>query len=351
MSIIITLIIFCIIVVIHEFGHFITAKKCGVEVPEFAVGMGPKIFSLKKGETLYSLRLFPIGGFCRLKGETTGEGSGSFVEASLIKRILIVCAGSFMNLLLAIFVFIIISSFTAIPTSEIKDFSENSPAKEAGILKGDKIIAINNQTVYNSNDIRFILSDYKGGSLSVKVNRNSKNYTYTFKPVKSENGGFLLGIVTNSKSPLFGKQISETQQANIFDVVSDGIYNTFFSVKVTVVGLIRLVTANLSINDVSGPIGFTGVVDEIYTKATNYGLLVVILQMLQITGLLSANLCVMNMLPIPALDGGRFLFLLIEALRGKPIPPEKEGVVHFIGFAVLILLGIVIALNDINKFF
>lgn len=348
MSIIITLLVFCIIVIIHEWGHFITAKKSGVEVPEFAVGMGPKIFSLTRNGTLYSIRLFPIGGFCRMKGENAEEGSGSFVNAPLINRMVIICAGSFMNFVLAVVVFTIMSAFLPISTTQVRDFTDHSPAKESGIQQGDVITEIEGRKIFGKGDISFALMDYRGGDISVKVKRDAQYITYYVRPAKNEER-YVLGVLTQIKSPLIGDSAEGIEKASLGEVLYEGIYETFFSVKVTFFGLIRLLTAQLSLNDVSGPIGLVSVVDDVYNQASPYGVLAVVLNILQITGLLSANLCVMNMLPLPALDGGRFIFLLIEGIRRKPIPPEKEGIVHIAGFVLLMIFGLVVAFNDVIK--
>ena len=350
MHIIITLIIFGVIVVIHEWGHFITAKKSGVEVPEFAVGMGPKIYSFTKKGTMYSLRLIPVGGFCRMKGEADDEGDGSFSSAPIINRMIIICAGSFMNLVLAIIVFTFLSAFSPIATTQIRDFSDNSPAKSAGLQVGDKIISINDSAILGKSDISFAISDTEGDTADVKVKRNSEEITYHVKIDTTKKNGKIIGIITDVKSPLIGKSQEGFERADIIEVFKDGIYKTYFSVKITLIGLMRLVTAKLPVSEISGPIGLTAVVDDVYKESVQYGIKSVIMDILYIMGLLSANLCVMNMLPLPALDGGRFIFLVFEALRGKPVPPEKEGIVHFVGFAVLMLFGILVAFGDIMKF-
>lgn len=351
MSIIITIIIFGIIVIIHEFGHFYVAKKSGVGIIEFAVGMGPKIFSFNKNGVLYSIRLLPLGGFCRMKGEEADDPD-CFQNVSLLKRMAIVLAGPFMNFILAFLVFVFFVMFMPIGTTYIEKVEENSPAYEAGIRENDKIIKINNSRINLYSEITYFMSEYDGGELKIKIKNDEGVKTVTLTPKKDEESSqYKMGIACKLKLPLISENVDGYERMGIFETIKDGFFYMIFMVKMTIVGLVKLFTAKVGLDQVSGPVGLTSAVGEVYNKAKSGGVLVVLLNMANITGLLSANLGVMNLLPIPALDGGRFLFFIAEAIRGKKIPPEKEGVVHLIGFALLMLFGIVVAFNDILKFF
>lgn len=351
MSILITIIIFGIIVVIHEFGHFYVAKKCGVGIIEFAVGMGPKIFSFNKNGILYSIRILPLGGFCRMKGEESDDPD-CFQNVSLIRRIAIVLAGPFMNFVLAFLIFTVFIMFIPMATTRIISVDENSPAYTAGIRENDKILKINNSSIHIYSDLEYFMESYGGGELSVKVKNAEGSKIVNLTPVKSdETGKYIMGIRCESKTAFFGERIDGYDKAGFLECIVSGFWYMIFMIKVTVVGLFKLFTANLSLNEVSGPIGLTSAVGTVYNEAKVIGLKTVLLSMASITGLLSANLGVMNLLPIPALDGGRFLFFIVEAVRGKQVSPEKEGLVHLVGFALLTVLGIVIAFNDVLKIF
>lgn len=351
MSIIITIIIFGIIVIIHEFGHFYVAKKSGVGIIEFAVGMGPKLFSVNKNGVLYSVRLFPLGGFCRMKGEEADDPD-CFQNVSLIKRMAIVLAGPFMNFVLAFLVFVIFVMFMPIGTTYIKRVEENSPAYNAGIKENDKILKINDTRINLYSELSYFMSEYDGGELKVKIKNEEGVKTVTLVPEKNEETGrYAMGIACKMKLPLISQSVEGFERMGILETLKDGFFYMLFMVKMTVVGLVKLFTAKVGLDQVSGPVGLTSAVGEVYNEAKQGGLMFVLLNMANITGLLSANLGVMNLLPIPALDGGRFLFFIAEAIRGKKIPPEKEGVVHLIGFAILMIFGVVVAFNDVLKFF
>ena len=353
MSILITILMFGIIVVLHEFGHFIIAKKSGVYVEEFAVGMGPKLFGITRNGTLYSVRLLPLGGFCRMKDASEGLEPDCFEGVNVFKRIAIVTAGPIMNFVLALFIFIVITALSGYAEPTIAKVIDGYPAKEAGLMADDKIIELNGDTIRVYNDLVFALSDMKQEGVSVTVERNGEKIEKVIIPKKNEEGRLLLGVEIGAErfSPLIGQQYENTQRAGIIQCMYKGFWETILMIKMTFVGFIQLVTAQVSMNDVSGVIGMTQVVDTTYKEIVDESILDKILVFLRITGLLSANLGVMNLLPLPALDGGRLIFMIIEIFRGKPIPPEKEGMVHLAGFVLLMIFGVVVAFNDISKFF
>lgn len=331
---------------IHEWGHFIAAKKCGVIVEEFAVGMGPKIWGKQKGETLYSIRAFPIGGYCKMADEDKEASSNrGFNGISVWKRMIIILAGVFMNFVLAIFISAVMVMFTGYGENIVSRVSENSPAEGIGIIAGDEIVNIDNSGIHLFDDVNFRLSQRKSENILIGYERNGE-YFETEVNIKN---GERLGVAFGAKAPLFGEDIEGVEKVGFFESFKVGLWKCVYMVKITFYGLSELFTMRVSLDDVAGPIGLTTVVNDVYEETIKESVWNMIGSMASIAALLSANLGVMNLLPIPALDGGRFVFLLIEAIRRKPIPPEKEGMIHFAGFAVLMAFGILIAFNDVFK--
>ncbi len=331
---------------IHEWGHFIAAKKCGVIVEEFAVGMGPKIWGKQKGETLYSIRAFPIGGYCKMADEDKEAFSNrGFNGISVWKRMIIILAGVFMNFVLAIFISAVMVMFTGYGENIVSRVSENSLAENIGIIAGDEIVNIDNSGIHLFDDVNFRLSQRKSENILVGYERNGE-YFETEVNIKN---GERLGVAFGAKAPLFGEDIEGVEKVGFFESIRVGFWKCVYMVKITFYGLSELFTMRVSLDDVAGPIGLTTVVNDVYEETIKESVWNMIGSMASIAALLSANLGVMNLLPIPALDGGRFVFLLIEAIRRKPIPPEKEGMIHFAGFAVLMAFGILIAFNDVFK--
>lgn len=346
LSIIITILIFGIVVMIHEWGHFISAKRCGVTVEEFAIGMGPKLWKKQRGETLYSVRLFPIGGFCKMADEDDeGSKKVGFNNISVWKRMIVILAGVFMNFVLAIFINAVIIMFIGYAGNTVLEVITDSPAERAGIMAGDKIVSINNSSTNLFDDIAFSLSQRKGENVIVGYERNGEYFEANINVPRKEN----LGIKVDRKVSLFEKSSEGFESVGFFDSVRAGFWKGVYMVKITFYGIGQLFTMQVSLDDVAGPIGLTSAVDTVYEKTIQVSIWNTVISMAEIAALLSANLGVMNLLPIPALDGGRFVFLIIEAIRRKPIPPEKEGMIHFAGFAILMAFGILVAFNDVFK--
>lgn len=350
MSIIIALIIFSIIVIIHEFGHFIAAKKNDIMVEEFAIGMGPKIFSIKKGETVYSLRLFPIGGFCQMLGEDTNNSSErSFNNKTVWQRIIVVVAGAAMNFLLAFFIFVFIVSINGVALPKVKSVIDGYPAQKAGILPGDYIKKINGNKVNISQDLSFYISDAKDNFINLIVQRNGKELQFDIKPMKDENGQYLLGFEKDLRSGIFSSADLNYKKINVFEIFYNAFFTIAFYIKLTFVGLFRLISFKLSLNDMSGPIGIVKVIGDTYNLSVTESISYALQAMMNFMAILSANIGVFNLLPLPALDGGRLFFLLFEAVRKKPLNSEREGFIHFVGFVVLMIFAVIIAVNDIIK--
>ena len=356
MSIIITIIIFGIIVIIHEWGHMFVAKACGVNVEEFAVGMGPKICGFERNGTVYTIRALPLGGFCRMT-DTSDEQRGirGFNDASVAKRIAICIAGPLMNFVLAVIVMIVISMVTSTGTCIVSSLAEGFPAQAADIRVGDRIAAVNSKKVHISSELNFEIAENTQKSMELTVIRDGqkvvKNITAKYD---EESGRYLIGIGMATRAPLLDiglyEEIPEDMPKTTFlESVYDGYWNSIFIVKITFVSFAKLITGEIPASELSGPIGVTTVVDDSYKDSKQINLVAVIITMANIMALLSANLGIMNLLPIPALDGGRLLIFIIEIIRRKKIPPEKEGMINLAGFALLMTLAVFVAYHDILK--
>ncbi len=356
MGLIITILIFGFIILIHEWGHYIVARKSGVFVEEFAIGMGTKLWSKEKNGTLYSIRLFPLGGYCKMKDEDSQSNDpDSFSNATMPKKFAIIFAGAFMNFVLALAIFIGIAFFSGSATTIIDSVSEGSPAMEAGIQPGDEIYKVNGKRVRSFEDLSFKISGINGSEakpIEITVKRNDEKLTFDLTPKYDETmKRSIIGISPVLKNGLFAKDVDGIEKNTFFGTIRDGYFNMIFTIKITIVGVIELITGGIGIDQMMGPIGITPVIDSQYESAMEISIGATVLTMLNIMALLSANIGVFNLLPIPALDGGRIVFLAIEAIRGKPIPPEKEGMVHFVGFVLLMGFGIFIAFKDVINLF
>lgn len=326
-----TILVFGIVIAIHEFGHFFVAKLSGVKVHEFALGMGPKLFNVRKGETEYTLRLLPIGGYVKMEGEDEdSDDARSFGKRPGLIKIAIVAAGAFMNFVLALVVFIIYSYNVGTYTTTIDIVADDMPAKEAGIMSGDKIVEINDKKIENWTNVTDEISNFNGEKLEITVERDDDLKTFNVEPIKNkEENRMMIGIQT-------------TVEKNFSSAIKGGFNNFVISVNMMFEFIGQLFKGNVNKDDVSGPVGIVYAVGQVSKQG--------LMSLLLFTGLISINLGVFNLLPIPALDGSRIVFLIIELLRGKPVDPNKEGFVHMVGFVILILLMIVVAYNDIIKF-
>lgn len=340
MGIIIAILIFGIIVIFHEFGHFILAKKNGIRVNEFAVGMGPKLFGIKRGDTEYTLRLLPLGGACVMAGEDEeATDDGCFNSKSVWARMSVILAGPVFNFVLAFVFAIIILGFSGILPSEVGGFSENSPAQAAGLKEGDVIKEIGGERVHLFNEVKMHMVLDPQETYEVVYERDGQMYETVIKTVQGSDGYPMIGVTAYAR------------KANFAEMFQYGYYEVKYNIELVIKSLGMLFSGQLTKDDVAGPVGMTQIIDENYNTAKNYGVSSVILTMMNLVVILSANLGVMNLLPIPALDGGRFLFLIIEAVRGKPVDRNKEGFVNFVGFALLMVLMVFIMFNDIARLF
>lgn len=328
-----SLLVFLLVVMLHEFGHFSIAKLSGIKVNEFSIGMGPKIYQKQKGETFYSLRALPVGGYVAMEGEEeNSHDPRAFNNVSIVKRMAVVLAGAFMNFVLAFIAFTLIFSIVGYGTSEIEKVISNSPADKAGIQSGDLIIKINENKVKDIYDINSIISKNQKEEMDFQINREGNILNVKIKPEYSvENQMYLIGITSKLDH-------------SILKSISLGANRTLEMSKLILQSIKMMFSGSFKMEYLSGPVGVVQLIGSESSKG--------FLNFLQILGLISVNLGVFNLLPIPALDGGKFLFLLIEALRGKPIDEKIEQGLSLIGISLLCSLMIYVTIfNDIGRLF
>ncbi|GKW44872.1 RIP metalloprotease RseP [Planococcus sp. NCCP-2050] len=411
------IIIFGALVFFHELGHFLFAKRAGILVREFAIGMGPKILGITKGETIYTVRLLPIGGYVRMAGEDldtiqiqaghrigvllNSDGKAEKVimnqktmypdillleveEADLEKdlyikgydeeekfvrievardavveengketilapydrqfdsksighRFMTIFAGPLFNFILAFFIFSALGMMQGIPTNEpiITEVTEDSPAAEAGMQNGDLVTNIDGKAIANWDELVAIVQDNAGNPLPFQVERGEEMLNFTITPKVSEESPEKIGVI--------GVLYQSPFEKDFLGSFVYGAERTVFWFQEIFRLLGMLVTGQFTIDALSGPVGIYKTTEEV----AKYG----IFTLMSWAGMLSINLGIMNLLPLPALDGGRLMFFILEALRGKPVDRQKEGMVHFVGIMLLMLLMIVVTWNDIQKFF
>lgn len=348
MGIVLALLVFSFLVFFHELGHFLLAKKSGIAVTEFSIGMGPRLFSFVKGETRYSLKLLPFGGSCQMLGED-GESTDehAFNNSSVWARIAVVAAGPVFNFILAFLMALIIISYAGYDRPVIIGVMEGYPAQEAGIMEGDVITKINSKKVTIYRDVQFHMATNVGRPLTISVNRNGEERTFNIIPKQDEAGNYYMGIYSSAVRT----------EAKGLDILKYSLYEVKYQMGVVFKSIGMLFNGTVSVNELSGPVGIVDMVDTVVEESTSEeadtktNIISVLMNVINFSIMLSANLGVMNLLPIPALDGGRLVFLLIEAVRGKPIDREKEGMVHFAGLMLLMLLMVYVMFNDIRRLF
>ncbi|MGE7908997.1 RIP metalloprotease RseP [Lysinibacillus xylanilyticus] len=412
------ILIFGLLVFFHEFGHFLFAKRAGIMVREFAIGMGPKIYGKTHGETIYTLRLLPIGGYVRMAGEDMdgtelqpGYRVGLIVdEDNVVKKIIFnqnnkqlpdllfleveradlenelyvegydeeeklvrynvardcilvengketliapydrqfnaktvgqramtIFAGPLFNFILAFFIYLLIGLINGVPTYEpiITEVVENDPAAQAGMLAGDKVVGIDGQVVEKWQDLAAIVQDHPGENITVTVDRNGQQVNLNMKVKEIEQNGEKYGQI--------GVKYESPREFNPLKAVVYGAQETYNMTAKIFELLGMLITGKFTIDALSGPVGIYKATEQV----AQYGFM----NLMNWAAMLSINLGIMNLLPLPALDGGRLLFFGFEAVRGKPIDRQKEGLVHFVGIVLLMILMVVVTWNDIQRFF
>ncbi len=333
----VAILIFLVLIVIHEFGHFIVAKLFKVKVNEFAVGFGPKLFKIQGKETLYRFNLVPFGGYCAMGGEDEESNDArAFCNAKAYKRFFIVAAGAVFNLILGlIIVAIIVCSSTLVGTTKVHSFRENAVSVNSGLKVQDEIIEINGRRMFTTNDIMYAFTavnpDENGKTtLDMTVVRDGKKV-----PLKVE-----FDSETENDISYIVLDFSFIGEEKTFLNVISATFKTTFSYCRTVwFSLIDLISGKFGISAVSGPVGVTSTIGQ----AAKMGLM----NILPIMALITVNLGIFNLLPVPALDGGRLLFILLEMITGRKVAKKYEGVIHAIGLILLLLLMALVTFKDI----
>lgn len=356
-SILLTILIFGLIVLVHEFGHFIAARRSGILVEEFAIGMGPKLLGFQPKETLYSIRLLPFGGYCKMLGEDTDNNDPRALNRKPAwKRLCVMLAGVVMNIALALLVFLFITCYSGYTKPVVSSLTPGFPAEAAGIKTGDQIVKVGGSKVRLFEDVLLAMYDYRGGTVKVEAIRGKERITFDIIPAADEYGDYKIGFSSTRVLGMFEK-VPEGVDESLYERIGLGEtltvawHTTWYNVRAVYKGLAMLITGKAKVSEMSGPVGIGKIVSEAYTVAAPHGFFIVLLQMLSLVGMLSVNLAVLNLLPVPGLDGGRSIFILIEMVRKKPINPEKEGLVHLIGFGFLMLFAVFILFQDIFKLF
>ena len=385
-TIIVTVIIFLVLIALHEFGHFIMAKLSGVFVHEFSIGMGPAIFKKQGKETLYTIRLLPIGGYCKLEGEDEeSDNKRAFCNQKLYKRILVVISGALFNIILGFLLFILITAVMPRATGEknmivtpvIESVVKNSYLEKAGVMPGDEIVKINSHKIHFYEDIALYTNEFKENEpIEIVVKRDNKKYSYTILPTVNEiiynykpehvevitkineeqsveileyNKDFqeeinkLIGKTQNEKRLILGFR-PKSEAAGFFNTIKYAYHMTGYVVRMVYKAFWDMLTLKTGLEQLSGPVGIVGAVNDAVNTGA-YSLVNVLFLMAVIT----INLGVFNLLPIPALDGARLVFLIIELITRKKISAQKEGMIHTIGLILLLLLGVFIAYSDVMK--
>lgn len=426
MNIIIALIVLSLIVIFHEFGHFIIAKSNGICVKEFTLGLGPTLISFGKGETKYCLKLLPFGGSCVMLGEDTEENINeerAFVNKPVWARISTIAAGPIFNFILAFVLALFVIGYVGYDPCKVAGVTQGTPAydsglsegdtitkvngkkitfyrdyalylqlnmgktleltyttadgetkttiiepeyvekkvyqmgismgenievlsvakdsaaESAGIMTGDIIKAIDGKELTSYEDVSPIVQACNGNALELTIERDGNTQTVTLTPKMVDQSGYAYGILLSGAR----------EKVSPIKVIGYGFSEVRYWIEVTIKSLSMLVTGKVSANQVSGPVGIVNMIGNTVEQSRSEGMLMVLVNLAELSILLSANLGVMNLLPIPALDGGRLVFLLIELVRGKPVNREKEGLVHFIGMVILMIIMVLVLFNDVRN--
>lgn len=344
MNIVIAILVFSLLVLFHELGHFSLAKANGIRVNEFSLGLGPTIFGFTKGETKYSLKLLPFGGACMMEGEDEESSDNrAFNKKSVWARISVVAAGPIFNFIMAFVFSIVLIGAVGVDKPILTDVIDGYAAQEAGLQGGDVLIKMGGKNIHFYREVSAYATFHVGEPVEIVYERNGQEYTTTLTPkYDEESGRYLYGFISSSAR----------ERTGFFDTIYYSLCEVGYYIDVTIQSVKMLFTGGVSVNELSGPVGIVQNMGQIYEESVkNDGYFYAFLNMLNWTIMLSANLGVMNLLPIPALDGGRLVFLAVEAVRGKPIDPNKEGIVHMIGILLLFGLMFFVMFNDIRKLF
>ena len=332
------LLILGVLIVFHEFGHFVMAKRAGVTVTDFAVGFGPSLFAVRRGGTRYALNALPIGGYCRMVGEDTADdGSpdpGNLQHKPLLARFAIISAGPVFNLILAAAIFAYVGAVFGVsvgPTTVIDAVAPGSPAARAGLTPGDEILALDGQPVRSGREMIDYIHARPNKLISVDVRHTGSIAHLRIKTREMIVGGRTVGVFGFMPKDL-------VQRVAVPAAIADGFGTVYVTAVAQVAGIVDAISHH-DASAVAGPVGIARAV--IATEKQG------LFRLLRLVGLLSVVLGVINLLPIPALDGARLAFLLVEWLRGRPVDPQKEGLVHLAGFALIMVLLVFVTYHDV----
>jgi len=337
MSILVSILVFSVVIMIHELGHFIMAKASGIKVNEFSIGMGPQLFGKKVGDTEYSVRALPIGGFVAMEGEDEeSDAEGAFNSVPVQNRIGVVVAGAVMNMILGFLVLLFLTGRqSAITSRTVHSFYEGAMTQQTGLMVDDEIIAINGRKCYIANDIIYEFARTQNGVADFTVIRNGEKVeleNVTFDTYEQD--GYKQLVIDFTVYPV---------EKTMPNILKESLNWTISLARTIFLSLVDLLTGNVAINQMSGPVGIVSTISE----AVTYGIDSVLL----ILAMITINLGVFNLLPFPALDGGRLVFLLIELVRGKPVNPKYEIWVNSAGMLILLAFMAFVTFSDITKFF
>ncbi len=343
-----SILFFGFLIAIHEFGHFITAKLSGVRVNEFSIGMGPRLWGHKHGETEYSLRLFPVGGYCAMEGEDgDSDDPRSFSKASFGKKVLILVAGSGMNFLAGLLILVLLfSGAKAFVSTTLDSFQEGCPAAEEGyLLPGDELIKIDGKRVFTNNDVALLLGRSGADAVDLVVERNGEKITLNDVPMALRDYETEQGV-----RRMYGINF-KVRESNLVQNLGLALRSSASFTRSVWYGVLDLVSGAVGLKDMAGPIGVVGVMTEAGKQAPSVG--AGLINLLYFGSFIAINLAVMNLLPIPALDGGRLFFLVLNGgmmlLFRRRIPDRYEGYVHMIGLILLLGLMVIVGASDIYK--
>lgn len=340
MTVLITLLIIAVLILVHEWGHFITARRIGIPVYEFSLGFGTKLLSVTRNGVQYSLRLVPLGGFVRMAGEEPGDMSDpdGYSNRTPFEKIRVAFSGPFMNFVLAVIIFIYSFAFIGIPNAVdepiLGKILKGKPAQHAGLQEGDRIISIDGKSISTWNEFTDTVSSSKPDTqLKMEVKRGDKTIAVNVTPETNKStGASVIGVINRVTYNKLG----------IWEALKVGIQQTYELTRLMLSWLLLLITGGASTADLAGPVGITKLVGE----AAQIG----IVYLLNFAAYLSINLGIINLLPIPALDGSRIVFAAVEGIRRKRLEPEKEGLIHWLGFIFLMILIVFVTYNDIVRY-
>ena len=342
MSIIVALVIFGLLIFIHELGHFLLAKRGGIGVTSFSLGMGTAILKKQIGETEYALRILPFGGSCAMVGEDTeSDAENAFNKKGVWTRISVVAAGPIFNFLLAFVGAVIMVLSIGVDKPIIAEMMDGYPAYEAGVRAGDEVISMNGRNIGVYRDVSLYVQLHQGETVDLVYARDGQRYETTIVPKMGEDGYYLMGITGGAYSKC----------DNPLEVIKYAGAEVGYWIHVVFDSLKMMVTGQVGREDVGGPVRIVGMMGDVYEESAAIGSFAVFINMLNMVIFLSANLGVMNLLPIPALDGGRLFIMLIEVVTRRRVPEKIEGYIHTAGFMLLMGFMVFILFNDISLMF